>query len=106
SAAPSPRSNSPTARRFHFTNSRNKFRPCFSVLYGQEEQTPMDGRLDNGYALLFSQPRMVRDLLRGFLPEEWIGWLDPGTLERRGGGSHPDRPGRPPIWRPRLQGGP
>jgi hypothetical protein len=26
---------------------------------------------------------MVRDLLRGFLHEEWIGWLDPGTLERR-----------------------
>jgi len=26
---------------------------------------------------------MVQDLLRGFLHEEWIGWLDPGTLERR-----------------------
>jgi len=66
----------------------------------------MDGRLDNGYALLFSQPRMVRDLLRGFLPEEWIGWLDPGTLERRDGdGSRPDRPDGYLIWRLRWQGG-
>lgn len=66
----------------------------------------MDGRLDNGYALLFSQPRMVRDLLRGFLPEEWIGWLDPGTLERRDSdGSGPDRPDASLIWRLRWQGG-
>jgi hypothetical protein len=66
----------------------------------------MDGRLDTGYPLLFSQPRMVRDLLRGFLPEEWIGWLDPGTLERRDGdGSPPDRPDGALIWRLRWQGG-
>jgi hypothetical protein len=64
----------------------------------------MDGKHDTGYALLFSQPRMVQDLLRGFLPEEWIGWLDPATLERRDGGCHPDREG-PLIWRLRWQGG-
>src|SRR5256885_15513956 len=43
----------------------------------------MDERRESEYRLLFSQPRMVRDLLRGFLREEWIGWLDPGTLEPR-----------------------
>ncbi len=65
---------------------------------------PMDGRHDTGYAHLFSQPRMVQDLLRGFLPEEWVGWLDPATLERRDGGCHPERES-PLIWRLRWQGG-
>jgi len=67
---------------------------------------PMDGRLETGYLTLFSQTRMVRDLLHGFLPEEWIGWLDPGTLERRDGeGSPPDRPEGALVWRLRWQGG-
>ena len=70
---------------------------------------PMDGTCDIGYQRLFSQPRMVRDLLRGFLPEEWLGWLDLVTLERRDGGTPPDRPGDRPdstlIWRLRWQGG-
>jgi hypothetical protein len=43
----------------------------------------MDERDESEYRLLFSQPRMVQDLLRGFLHEEWIGWLDPCTLEPR-----------------------
>jgi putative YhgA-like transposase len=43
----------------------------------------MDERHESEYRRLFSQSRMVRDLLHGFLHEEWIGWLDPGTLERR-----------------------
>jgi hypothetical protein len=46
---------------------------------------------------------MVRDLLHGFLPEEWIGWLDAGTLERRDGEN--PRPDAPLIWRLRWQGG-
>ncbi|MFL6193873.1 MAG: Rpn family recombination-promoting nuclease/putative transposase [Thermoanaerobaculia bacterium] len=63
----------------------------------------MDGRFETGYRLLFLQPRMVRDLLRGFLREEWIGWLDPATLERLSGpGSRPDGP---LVWRLRWQGG-
>jgi hypothetical protein len=70
---------------------------------------PMDGTHDIGYQRLFSQPRMVRDLLRGFLPEEWIGWLDLITLERRDGAAPPDRPDSRPdgtlIWRLRWQGG-
>jgi hypothetical protein len=74
---------------------------------------PMNGKVDTGYQFLFSQPRMVQDLLCGFLPEEWIGWLDPGTLERRDGdgGSSPERPERQDrsdgvlLWRLRWQGG-
>ncbi|HEY0510317.1 MAG TPA: Rpn family recombination-promoting nuclease/putative transposase [Thermoanaerobaculia bacterium] len=72
-----------------------------------------DTTTDTGYQFLFSQPRMVQDLLRGFLPEEWIGWLDPATLERQDGESgspldrldRPDPPDRPLIWRLRLMGG-
>jgi len=66
---------------------------------------PMDGTCDIGYQRLFSQPRMVRDLLRGFLPEEWLGWLDLVTLERRDGGTPGDRPDGTLIWRLRWQGG-
>jgi Putative transposase, YhgA-like len=62
-------------------------------------------RQETGYQHLFTHPRMVQDLLRGFLPEEWIGWLDPGTLERRDGGSPSDRPESPLVWRLRWQGG-
>jgi hypothetical protein len=69
----------------------------------------MDGTCDIGYQRLFSQPRMVRDLLRGFLPEEWINWLDLITLERRDDGAPLNRSdGRPDgtlIWRLRWQGG-
>src|SRR5215203_859577 len=61
---------------------------------------PTDGRQDEGYRLLFSQPRMVRDLCRGFLREEWIEWLDLETAERREGPA-----GEPLIWRMRWQGG-
>jgi hypothetical protein len=63
----------------------------------------MDRRYETGYRLLFLQPRMVQDLLRGFLREEWTGWLDPATLERLSGpGSRPDAP---LVWRLRWQGG-
>lgn len=64
----------------------------------------MDGRFDTSYPLLFSHPRMVADLLGGFLPEEWIGWLDLETLERRDGDGPPDKDGIV-IWRCRWQGG-
>jgi predicted transposase/invertase (TIGR01784 family) len=37
---------------------------------------------DNGYKLLFSHPEMVRDLLEGFVAEEWVYDLDFSTLER------------------------
>ena len=60
---------------------------------------PMDGRQDEGYSLLFSQSRMVRDLCRGFLREEWIEWLDLDTLERR------QTTAGPLVWRLCWQGG-
>ncbi len=37
---------------------------------------------DGAYKLLFSHPRMVLDLLRGFVAEPWVGRLDPATLEK------------------------
>jgi hypothetical protein len=40
---------------------------------------------DNSYKLLFSFARMVEDLLRGFVHEEWVGQLDFTTLEKMSG---------------------
>jgi hypothetical protein len=37
---------------------------------------------DSGYKALFSEPRMVEDLLRGFVPGEWVKRLDFSTLEK------------------------
>jgi len=37
---------------------------------------------DTGYKLLFSTPELVRDLILGFVPDEWLQGLDYGTLER------------------------
>ena len=61
---------------------------------------------DAASKLLFSFPEMVRDLLAGFVPPEWVEALDLSTLER-GPGSHvsddlrqrhQDR-----VWRVRLR---
>jgi hypothetical protein len=81
---------------------RRNFRwiPFYTV---QEDHMPINGRYETGYRLLFLQPRMMRDLLRGFLREEWIGWLDPGTLERLSAPA--SRPDGPLVWRLRWQGG-
>ncbi|HEX2224120.1 MAG TPA: Rpn family recombination-promoting nuclease/putative transposase [Thermoanaerobaculia bacterium] len=40
---------------------------------------------DNGYRLLFSHPRMVEELLRGFVREPWVECLDFAYLERVSG---------------------
>jgi hypothetical protein len=40
---------------------------------------------DRGYKLLFSYPEMVRDLLVGFVDEEWVRLLDWETLQHVGG---------------------
>ena len=37
---------------------------------------------DPAYKLLFSDPRMVADLLRGFVPGDWDRWLDFATLAK------------------------
>jgi hypothetical protein len=39
---------------------------------------------DGSYELLFSHPRMVQDLLRGFVHAQWIAELDFSSLERVG----------------------
>ncbi|MBF0633012.1 MAG: Rpn family recombination-promoting nuclease/putative transposase [Magnetococcales bacterium] len=40
---------------------------------------------DSGYKLLFSHPDMVRDLLQGFVKEEWVEQLDFASLEKVSG---------------------
>ena len=40
------------------------------------------GDHDHSYKLLFAHPRMVRDLLEGFIGGTWLGQLDFATLER------------------------
>ena len=40
---------------------------------------------DNAYKHLFSHPQAVRDLLRGFVQEDWVELLDWGTLEKVSG---------------------
>uniref|UniRef100_UPI00345C1FDE Rpn family recombination-promoting nuclease/putative transposase n=1 Tax=Ferrovum sp. TaxID=2609467 RepID=UPI00345C1FDE len=37
---------------------------------------------DSSYKYLFSVPEMVRDLIMGFVPDEWLRRLDYATLER------------------------
>jgi predicted transposase YdaD len=36
---------------------------------------------DRGYKRLFSHPEMIRDLLRGFVDEPWVGKVDFDGLE-------------------------
>lgn len=40
---------------------------------------------DHSYKNLFSEPKMVRDLLTGFIHEEWVGDIDLNTLEKVSG---------------------
>ena len=40
---------------------------------------------DNAYKNLFSHPQAVSDLLRGFVDEDWVAWLDFDTLEKVSG---------------------
>ncbi len=61
---------------------------------------------DSGYKLLFAHPEMVRDLLRDWVPGEWIAEADFATLERVNGSyvaesnkqRHDDM-----VWRLRLK---
>jgi len=43
---------------------------------------PVANPHDTGYKLLFSSPELVRDLILGFVPDEWLHGLDYSTLER------------------------
>lgn len=40
---------------------------------------------DTGYRQLFSHPEMVRDLLTGFVPQDWVAALDLNSLEKVSG---------------------
>lgn len=40
---------------------------------------------DGGYKLLFSHARMIADLIRGFVDEDWVADLDFSSLEKVGG---------------------
>ncbi|MGC3874905.1 Rpn family recombination-promoting nuclease/putative transposase [Halomonas sp. GXIMD04776] len=42
----------------------------------------MNNQHDHSYKLLFSEPRTVRDLLTGFVREEWVEQLDLDSLEK------------------------
>lgn len=45
----------------------------------------MPSHHDNSYKMLFSYPEMVRDLLTGFVREQWVHELDFTTLEKVSG---------------------
>ncbi|MEQ5857796.1 Rpn family recombination-promoting nuclease/putative transposase [Halomonas sp. EF61] len=45
----------------------------------------MKNQHDQSYKLLFSEPRVIRDLLTGFIGEDWIEKLDLDSLERVSG---------------------
>ena len=48
---------------------------------GEDAMTPHD----TCYKLLFSHPRMIRDLVTGFIDEDWVAGLDLGSLEKVNG---------------------
>ena len=37
---------------------------------------------DSSYKFLFSNPELVRDLVMGFIPDDWLHTLDYSTLEK------------------------
>jgi hypothetical protein len=41
----------------------------------------MQNNHDGGYKALFSNPELVRDLILGFIPDDWLHSLDYSTLE-------------------------
>ncbi|MCP4661122.1 MAG: helix-turn-helix domain-containing protein [bacterium] len=52
---------------------------------------PLPRQHDSSYRLLFSHPKMVEDLIRGFFPEPWVDDIDFKTLEKMGEGYVSDR---------------
>jgi predicted transposase/invertase (TIGR01784 family) len=67
----------------------------------------MSARHDASYKMLFSMPEMVRDLIMGFIPDEWLHSLDYSTLEKMPGSYVTDdlrqRHGDV-VWRVRADG--
>lgn len=63
---------------------------------------------DGGYHLLFSHPRMIADLLAGFIDEPWVPELDLSSLERVNAKFHADgleRRDGDVVWRLRRRSG-
>ena len=56
---------------------------------------------DHAYKLLFSHPEMVRDLLEGFLNEEWLNELDYECRDALSSSSAELRYGAPGLIRSR-----
>jgi predicted transposase/invertase (TIGR01784 family) len=62
---------------------------------------------DHGYKRLFSHPQTVEELIRGFLPRDWVERLDFSTLERIGNGFISDdlrERQSDVVWRVRWRG--
>jgi predicted transposase YdaD len=84
----------------------------FSRLYIGMTRSHREGkatppRHDPGYKGLFSHPKMVKELLRGFLQGEWIEKLDFSSLERMSNSFVSDdlrERQSDVIWRVRLEG--
>lgn len=71
------------------------------------EPTPPHNQHDNSYKSLFSHPEMVRDLIVGFLPAEWVQDFDMDSLERQNGNYVTDdlrERKNDIIWRVRFKG--
>ena len=62
---------------------------------------------DSSYKLLFSSPEVVRDLIMGFIPDDWLHSLDYSTLEKAPGSYITDdlrQRADDVIWRVRADG--
>ena len=62
---------------------------------------------DAGYKLLFSAPEVVRDLVMGFIPDEWLHGLDYDTLEKMPGSYVTDdfrQRADDVVWRVKVDG--
>ena len=62
---------------------------------------------DASYKLLFSSPEVVRDLVMGFIPDDWLHSLDYTTLEKMPGSYVSDdlrQRADDVVWRVRADG--
>ena len=62
---------------------------------------------DAGYKLLFSAPELVRDLVLGFIPDQWLHGLDYDTLEKLPGSYVTDdfrHRADDVVWRVKVEG--
>ncbi len=67
----------------------------------------MSQSADASYKLLFSAPEVVRDLVLGFIPDEWLHSLDYSTLEKMPGSYVTDdlrHRADDVVWRVRADG--